>query len=108
MAKLFYDHLTIVDEVAIVFTEHGISPEEQKELLSHLDAMLQYEIVDLILTHLPEEHHEAFLTRLKHAPHDKSTMHFIKEHIPVDIEGEIVKRANSVKKRVLSALKNNK
>jgi hypothetical protein len=108
MSKLFYDHLIVIEEVVFVLHEHKVAKEEQREILRQIDEILHYEIVDVILTHLPQEHHASFLTLLSHAPHDKKTMHFIKEHALVDIEREIIKKANSVKSRVIASIQKGK
>ena len=49
-------------------------------------------------------HHEEFLNRLHTAPHDKSIMTFLKDHTAVDMEKEILRVANSVKKKVMKEI----
>ena len=61
-------------------------------------------ILHKILKHLPHHHHEEFLNRLHTAPHDKSIMTFLKDHTAVDMEKEILRVANSVKKKVMKEI----
>lgn len=101
MKKIFYDHLIIIEEITAVFDLHGIRGSEREEFLAIIDKTLHQEILHSILTHLPLIHHEEFLIRFHGAPHDPSLMAFLRERTSVDIEKEILKSANAVKKKVL-------
>ena len=104
MAQLFYDHLIVIEEVIAVLNEHNLTKEERAELLRLIDQTLHHEILDTIFTHLPKEHHETFLTRFHIAPHDAKLLEFLQEATSVDIEGEIFKTANRVKRHALSTI----
>ncbi len=105
MAKIFYDHLIVIEEVIAVLDEHKLDSEERKELLQLIDETLHHEILDVIFTHLPKEKHELFLTRFHQAPHDVKLLEFLQEVTAVDIEKEILKTANRVKRFALSEIK---
>ena len=105
MAQLFYDHLIVIEEVVAVLDEHTLTRQERTELLQFIDEALHHEILDVILTHLPKEKHEIFLTRFHMAPHDAKLLEFLQEATSVDIEKEILKTANKVKRLALSSIK---
>ena len=102
--KLFYDHLILIEEIEITLTTKQITREECEEILHLVDKTMHSEILHKILSHLPHIHHEEFLIRFHATPHDISLMKFLKEHTLVDIEKEILKTANSVKKKVLKEI----
>ncbi len=104
MKKIFYDHLIVIEEINAIFDLHGIPPAEQKELIEIIDKTMHHEILGAILTHLPREHHEEFLIRFHSSPHDASLMTFLAERTSIDIEKEIFKAANAVKKKVIKEI----
>lgn len=108
MSKIFYDHLIIIEEVIAVLDEHKMSPKERTELLQLMDQTLHHRILDVILTLLPKEHHETFLTRFHKAPHDAGLILFLKEHTTVNIEKKILTEANKTKKELIKLLKANR
>ncbi len=105
MAKIFYDHLIIIEEIIAQLDQHDLDPKKRQELIALVDQTLHHHILDVILTHLPQYHHETFLTRFHQAPHDIGLLTFLKEHTDRDIEKEILKKANSVKKNIFSEIK---
>lgn len=104
MAKIFYDHLIIIEEVIAVLDEHNLPSEKRAEFLKLIDQTLHHEILDVILSHVPKDKHETFLTRFHQGPHDPSLMNFLKEHTEVDIEKAILTRANITKKKLLATI----
>lgn len=108
MSKIFYDHLIIIEEVIAVLDEHKLSPKERTELLQLMDQTLHHRILDVILTLLPKEHHETFLTRFHKAPHDPGLIPFLKERTNKDIEKVILSEANKTKKELLTLLQENR
>ena len=100
MSKLFYDHLIIIEELIIILDRHGVSNAERKKLLSLIDETMNHHILDEILTHLPKEHHTEFLGKLVKHPNDIGLIPYLKGKTPVDIEKNILLRANKVKKEL--------
>ncbi len=100
MTKLFYDHLIIIEEVLAMLNKHSIPNNEQREIMELVDLLMHQEILSTILTHLPNGHHEFFLIRFHALPHDKRIIEFINEKSGKDMEKEILKTVNSVKKKV--------
>lgn len=106
MAKIFYDHLLAIDELVVELD--SLDAINRQEVISLMDETLHHHVLDTILTHLPQEHHTAFLERFHKAPHDPELLVFLKQYIVVDIENEIRKKAQKVKKDLLSAVKKSK
>jgi hypothetical protein len=108
MTKLFYDHLIIIEEVTEVLVTHQLTQRECQEILELVDRAMHSEILNTIFKHLPKPHHEMFLVHLHAAPHDRKILEFIKEKSAVDIEKEILKTANAVKKKVIKEIESAK
>jgi hypothetical protein len=104
-AKIFYDHLIIIEEIELTLMTHQITKEECEEILRLVDRTMHSDILQRILKHLPFHHHEEFLTRFHAAPHDSKLMTFLKDHTIVDIEKEILSAANSVKNTVIREIR---
>ncbi len=105
MAKLFYDHLLIIEEITVLLDKQDLKPKDRDELLALVHETLEHEILDVIATYLPREHHEEFFTRLHAAPHDPEIMQFLKDHAVVNIELAILDRANKTKKKLMKEFK---
>lgn len=106
MAKIFYDHLIIIEEVVAVLDEHDLPSDKRAEFLKLIDQTLHHEILDVILAHLPKSVHKTFLTQFHQTPHDPSLMNVLKEHSEIDIEKAILKRANATKKKLVRSIRN--
>jgi len=98
MAKLFYDHLIVIEEITAVVGN-------DKKILDLVDQTIQNEILDVIFTYLPRQHHDEFLQRFHAAPHDKTLMQFLLDRSPVNIELAILDRANKTKRKLLKLVK---
>ena len=105
MAKLFYDHLIVIEEVVAVLDQHKVSAKEKAKILSLVDATLQHEILDTIFTYLPKEKHEKFLRMFHAAPHDIKLLRYLTDNTAVNIELAILDRANKTKRKVLAEVK---
>lgn len=104
MSKVFYDRLIVIEEITAVLDSRGLTVEERQEVLSLTDQTLHHHVLDVILTHLPKEHHESFLSRFHQAPHDETLLTFLKEKVTVDIEKEITDEAQKVKKEIIDLI----
>ena len=98
MSKLYYDHLIVIEEIVAVVGNN-------KKILDLIDQTLQHEILDVILTYLPREKHEEFLTKFHRAPHDMGLMQYLKDNSAVNIELAILDRANKTKRKLLREVK---
>ncbi len=105
MAKIFYDHLVLREEVIAELDRYNIAVEEREELVRLVDETLHHQVLEVILTHLPKEKHKEFLTRFHQAPHDEKLINYLKSETQVDIETEIQKTAQKTKKQLLSEIK---
>lgn len=104
MTKVFYDHLILIEDIIVSLDTHGVPVSEKRSLLTFIDETIHSYVLDTILTHLPKEHHEHFLFEFTRAPHQPSLLDFLKKKTKVDIEQEIKKTVEHVKKKVLKDL----
>ncbi len=105
MAKIFYDHLVMRDEIVKELDRYEIAVEERDELVQLVDETLHHHVLDVILTHLPKEKHQEFLTKCHSAPHDEKLLEYLKTETQIDIEAEIRERAKITKKQLLAEIK---
>ncbi len=104
MSKIFYDHLIIIDSVTEVLDRQSLTIEERKEVLNSVDETLHHHVLDVILTNLPSEHHQKFLSHFHQAPQDRRLLAFLKEKTVIDIEKEILKEVKKVQKEVIALI----
>ncbi|MBI3559170.1 hypothetical protein HY085_02130 [Candidatus Gottesmanbacteria bacterium] len=100
MAKIFYDHLVLREEITVELDKYAVTTEEKEELVQLMDETLHHQILNTILTHLPKDQHQEFLEKFHQAPHDASLLEYIK-----DFEQEIIKEAQKIKRDLLSEIK---
>lgn len=104
-AKLFYDHLVIIEEIVAVLDEHKMKANEKEKMLALIDRTLEHEILDVIFTYLPRGRHEEFLKMFHAAPHDPKLLTYLSDHSTVNMELAILDRANKTKRRLLKLVK---
>ena len=78
----------------------GLDSEELAELIKIIDETLRHHTLDLILTHLPNQHHEEFLIKFNSDPHDQTLLDYLKIHIP-DIEPKLKDHTSKIKAEIL-------
>jgi len=98
---IFYDHLTEMDKVVIELDGDSLEATEREELVNLIDETFHHHTLNLILSRLPEEHHEEFLSRFHKAPHDPELLSFLKQTISGDIEKLIRVEAERIRKGFL-------
>jgi len=105
--SIFYDHLVSLDELHQELLDFNLGFREHYSLLQLVDSALNHEIVAVCLDCLPNEHHEAFLIRLKNQPNDPDLLVLLKEKDP-EIEGKIKTKAAEVKEKIKNDLRKHK
>jgi len=105
MSKLFYDHLIVIEEINDSLVALELPEEDHNQTLSIIDQTIHNHVLDIILTHLPKQHHETFLKLFVKAPHDKTILKFLNEKSKVIIEEEITKAIESLKAELLELIK---
>lgn len=108
MAKIFYDHLVVVEEVTEKLEKYDLDAVSLQELVLLIGETLHQEILDLILTHLPDNLHEDFLARFYRDPGDAGLLDYLKTHTGKDIEKLIKLEAQKVKREILAEIKSAK
>lgn len=104
----FYDHLVLIEEIASELNAYDLPDEERAEILGLIHHTAHQHILNVILNHLPQEHHENFLTKFQTTPHDPELLAFLKREIKTDIESEITIQAARIKKEILAEIKKSK
>jgi len=105
MSQLFFDHLILVDEVATQLDEFDLDPEDRTELLSLIDQTLHHHTLNVIFNLLPAEKHADFVNMYKAGPADKKLLAYLKKEIKADVEVEIRKQAERVKREILTEIR---
>ena len=100
----FYDHLVVLDEITSELNVYDLPPEERIEILGLIHHTTQQHLLNVILNHLPQEHHESFLSQFQKTPHDPDLLAFLKKEIKADIESEIKIQAIRIKKEILAEI----
>jgi len=102
MAALFLDRLIEIEEVIAVIDSHDLDPQERDELVHLVDEILHHHLLNLILNHLPKEHHSDFISRLHADPSSTDHLEFLRARVTIDLESEIRSHAARIKKDLLS------
>ncbi len=105
MAKIFYDHLVIIEEVIQELDNYQLTKDDREELIRLIDQNLHHSVLNLILNNLPAEKHEQFLSDFHKTPHDKKLLEYLKKEVSADIDEKIKKEAQRVKKEILAEIK---
>jgi len=105
MAKIFYDHLIKIEEVTAELDNYELTVEEKEEYISLIDETLHNHTLNVILSHLPKQHHKNFLSMFYQGPHRSELLDFLKKETLVDIEEKISEEAGKVKKEILAEIK---
>ena len=104
MAKIFYDHLTIIEELGIKLDQYEITEIEKTELIELADENMHHRVLNVILKSLPQEKHQKFLTEFHENPHNSNLLEILKSEIK-NIEEIISNEAKQVKKEILAEIK---
>lgn len=106
MAKVFYDHLTVIEEVFFEIDTLTLSASEKKQAKKLIDDLFHHEIINFILTLLPQPQHQEFLVRFHKEPFSLTHIEFLTEKVGKDMSSEIVVFATKLKKKLKKDLKN--
>ncbi len=104
MAKIFYDHLILHEEITAELDVYAVSKTEREELIDLIDQAIHNQVLSLILKHLPHDKHEKFLLDLYHKPHDPALLESLKKDIDA-LEDKIQAEALKIKKDILAEIK---
>lgn len=108
MAKIFYDHLIKIDEITIELDKYELTIEEREEFVSIIDETFHHRVLAVILTYLPAEHHQNFLSMFHASPHRPELLDFLKKLSSADIEDKIKEEVIKIKKELLADIRKSK
>ncbi|OGK29722.1 hypothetical protein A3B02_02045 [Candidatus Roizmanbacteria bacterium RIFCSPLOWO2_01_FULL_42_14] len=100
MKKHFYSHIVRLEDVHQELTLLDISDEEKKHLLLVFESTMHHIVVDVVLTHLPDEHKKPFIHHVSKENHD-GAWSIIKEHIQ-EPEQKIREAVEALKQELLA------
>ena len=101
----FYDSLVILDEITSELDAYDLPLEERAEILGLIHHTTHQHLLNVILNHLPQEHHENFLTKFQATPADPELLAFLKKEIKANIVSEIKIQAARIKKEIMDEIK---
>lgn len=108
MSKLFWDKYLIFEEIEIELKNLELPRRDRVHLEHVLDELVSHRVLDMLMTHLPKEHHEEFLDKFKKAPHDEKLLKYLDERIEDSAEKHIKDEIDKVKKEVLDDILSSK
>jgi hypothetical protein len=91
MSKVFYDDLIVLEEVEEQIKSSVESSEEREELYNVVDEIVHHRVLEIILDHLPQKHHETFLEKFHETPHDYGLLEYLNKKVEKNME-EIIKQ----------------
>lgn len=102
--KLFYDHLIDRGRLTSLIKHQAKTKNEEKQMLKMLDELLHSTVLDVILFHLDEKHHEEFLTMLHQTPHSEEVLIYLKQKGHPEIERKIKKEVKKLTEKILGEI----
>lgn len=105
MAKLFFDHLVIREEIDIELSGLSLTDEERVELAEIVDQTLINQVLNVVLNHLPKDKHADFISRFHASPGDASLLEYLKLSAHPQIDEEIKKHAIKLKQDIISEIR---
>lgn len=105
MTNIFYSHLLTLEDLVFEVDKHELTQIERQEFLTLIAEIFHHQTLRLILDYLPRNLHEPFLSRLKKTPSDNELLLLLRREIKADIENEIKKQAQTLKKEILAEIK---
>lgn len=105
MSKIFYDHFLNIKEIVDELDNYELEIEEKEELTAIIDETFHHYTLDIILTNLPQERHQEFLSKFHQSPHNSQLLDFLKEVAETDIEEAIKAEAEKIKKEIFEEIR---
>lgn len=105
MSKLYYDKLVNLKKLERKIAKVATSPEEKQELWLLVDELVHHRVLGCVLEKLDKKHHEEFLVKLYHAPHDEGLLDYLKKKIKIDVEEFIKAEIESLHQEILVEIK---
>ena len=105
MTKIFYDHLIKIEEITVELDNYELTVEERDEFISLVDETLHNHTLNIILSLLPKEFHEDFLSMLNQKPDSLELLDFLEKQTQVDVKEKISTEAKKVKQEILKDIK---
>lgn len=105
MAKVFYDHLIMIDEVITEIELLEMEKDQKEQLAKMVDDTIHHRVITFILDVLPRQHHAYFLDKFHHMPYDLRLLDYVNDKIEQDIKSELILLGLRTKKEFLAEIK---
>lgn len=79
--KYFYSHLVKIEQISTKMDELDLTAGQKKHLAELIDSTIHQEILDLVLSKLPEEEKMNFLVMLRDNPDDTKLLEFLNSKV---------------------------
>lgn len=106
--KLFIDDIITSEEIINELNAHDIEPEEKAELVELVDEMLVHHALNIILNHLPKEHHSEFVQLVISDPSSSVIVEFIQSKTSVDIIEQLKTHTSKLKQDIKNEITKSK
>lgn len=106
--KTFYHHLTFIDDILTELDGYHMDRLDREEIVELVHQIMLHHSLNVILNHLPRQHHETFLEAFKADPTDERHWELLRAEIKEDIEAAIKSQAEKIKKEILLEVKRSK
>lgn len=106
--KLFLDDIITTEEIINELDAHDIDPEEKAELIELVDEMLVHHALNIILNHLPKEHHVELVQLIVSDPSSTTLIEFIQSKTSVDITEHLKNQSVKLKQEIKNEIQKSK
>ncbi|HMS22504.1 MAG TPA: hypothetical protein PKA38_01950 [Candidatus Levybacteria bacterium] len=108
MKKKYYSHLVELEVVEQELADLELSSEEKEKLLLHVHSSVEYKVLDVVLSELPEGQKETFLLHMQNGKHDDIWEHLRKytqeieskiKNVSQELMGEFIDDIKQIKEK---------
>ena len=105
MTAHIFDNLTEVEEIITEVDIHYLDALDREELVDLIKKILHHHALDTVLTHLPADKHEQFLTQYHQDPANQELLTWLKQEIKTDVAVAIKDQTKKIKAEILAEIK---
>lgn len=105
MSPHIFDNITQIEEIVTEIDIHELDSLDRDELIDLIKKIMHHYTLDTVLTHLPQDKHQHFLTKYHEDPANMELLAWLKQEIKADIEKAIAEQSKKIKSEILSEIK---
>lgn len=100
---LFFDQYINLFRLEDAVKKCELNEIEKKEIWNLIDLTIQYRFLNLILSHLPKDHHSEFLN-LYMDPYNIEITSYLNSLMPIDVEQLIIEESENIEQEILKEI----